>query len=288
MSVIIPTTCETARAQFLTRAIDSVIKQEGVLFEVLVVVNGDNVDQERFNCLFKSDKIKTIKVAEGNVSNARYCGLLASRGDFFCFLDDDDELLDNSLFDRVSYLENNDKIDVVVSNGYVYSDTDELLIDDKLADCVIADPVAGFFLKNWFASAGPMFRRSKVDAELFNIKVRYYELTYLFFSIVSSLVEIKFINVIGYRIYTNHDVSASRSDAYILAEADVLLEISKLPLHLAIKKVINLRHSSALHSISQYFLCKNRLNEAWLAHLKCLRYGGWRYFSYTRHLLFRT
>lgn len=93
-SVIIPA---YNAGKCIKRSIDSVLKQCYIDFEVIIVDDGSS-DNTVENALSFSDKrIMVIKNQHGGVSKARNDGICNSSGDYICFLDADDEWLDNHL-----------------------------------------------------------------------------------------------------------------------------------------------------------------------------------------------
>jgi len=111
ISVIIPT---YNRAQVLSRAIQSVLKQTFNDFELIIVDDGssDNTDEIVKEYIKKDNRIKYIKhdVNKGG-NKARNTGINNSLGDYITFLDSDDEYLPNNLEERY-------KIRQKISNDY--------------------------------------------------------------------------------------------------------------------------------------------------------------------------
>lgn len=89
-SIIIPT---FNRAQFIKRAIDSVLAQSYSNWELLVVDDGstDNTRDVVMQYCNADKRIKYIYQQNQRVSAARNRGMEACNGDYLCFLDSDDE-----------------------------------------------------------------------------------------------------------------------------------------------------------------------------------------------------
>lgn len=281
ISVIIPTTCDAKREKLLRRAISSTLGREGVSVQLVVVVNGSRVDEGVLQSLPGFASI--IRLDEGNVSKARFEGLKASTGDYFCFLDDDDEFLPGALAHRLS-LFSDPYVDCVVTNGYVNDDT--RLVPELVAKLANKDPAAAFLLQNWFASPGSMFKRGAVGYELFDMEHRYFEWTLLFFKMIAARHQIKYDDTPTYRVWQNSPESASGSHEHRIAFAGVLGEILKLPLDDKLLPELRRKHQNALNFKSQMHLERRQRLEAWRSHLSCLSAGGWRYLPFTRKLLF--
>jgi glycosyltransferase involved in cell wall biosynthesis len=87
ISVIIPT---YNRERFITKAIDSVLKQRFSDYEIVVVDDG-STDNTREVLIPYSNKIKYIYQRNSGVSSARNTAIQAAQGLWISFLDSDDE-----------------------------------------------------------------------------------------------------------------------------------------------------------------------------------------------------
>jgi glycosyltransferase involved in cell wall biosynthesis len=89
VSVVIPT---YNRAQFVTKAIDSVLSQTFTDYEIIVVDDG-STDNTKETLKQYRDKIKYIYQENSGVSTARNTGIKNSTGPWLAFLDSDDKWL---------------------------------------------------------------------------------------------------------------------------------------------------------------------------------------------------
>lgn len=283
ISVIIPTTCDARREDQLCRALQSV-RTQGDNVELIVVVNGSRVSEYMYRGLCEQPVNNVIRLEEGNVSKARYAGLKASTGDYFCFLDDDDEFLPGALAHRLSLFE--DGVDCVVTNGWVRSTDDKRLVSPEVAATVNDEPLNSFLVQNWFASAGSMFRKDAIDRTAFNIDHRYFEWTILFFKLHSQGVRFKYDDTVTYRVWQNTPDSASKSEAYQIANVNLLGTLLKTPQPENVQAVLRRKFQNALNMDSQMRLARGERFNAWISHLYCLKSGGWRYLPFTRKLIF--
>lgn len=287
ISVVIPTTCESSRAKFLDRSISSIEIQEGVQIETLLVCNGPRQDERLISALKSKYNLTVIRLEEGNVSKARYEGLLNSSGDYFCFLDDDDEFLHGGILHRQEILHSNPEYDVVVTNGILHSSNDDTpLVSPISASKINSDPSLTFLEQNWFASPASMFRSSRIPRDIFNFQFKYFEWTYLFFALISSNRTFFFDNALTYRKYEDHPLSVSKTIEYSLAYPDFLLTLQRLELPEKVKASIHKKYVTALNSKSNIHREQRELRSAWKAHLLCIANGGFKYLPYTRHLVF--
>ncbi len=116
VSVVIPT---YKRSSMLIRTIESVLNQSYDNIEIIVVDdnNDDNYRKDTENKLIKyisNPKIKYIK-HERNLGGceARNTGLKEAKGEYICFLDDDDIIYKDKIEKQVEFLENNRNFDKV-------------------------------------------------------------------------------------------------------------------------------------------------------------------------------
>tara|TARA_B100001287_G_scaffold72444_1_gene60076 strand:- start:8786 stop:9667 length:882 start_codon:yes stop_codon:yes gene_type:complete len=94
-SIIIPT---YNRESLIRKAIDSVLIQTFEDFEIIIIDDGstDNTCEVVKN--YKDQRIKYIYQENAERSAARNNGIKNAKGKYICFLDSDDEYLDNHLF----------------------------------------------------------------------------------------------------------------------------------------------------------------------------------------------
>lgn len=103
--------------KYLHSCIQSILKQTWQDFE-LILVNDGSSDESGTICdeyASKDSRIKTIHKQNGGVSSARNLGLLQANGNYVTFIDSDDYITDNFLFDLYKEIENQ-KTDIVVQS----------------------------------------------------------------------------------------------------------------------------------------------------------------------------
>lgn len=269
----------------LHRAITSIIGQSGVELEVIVVVNGERCDVATLAALEKYPNLRIIRLQEGNVSAARYAGACSSQAEFFGFLDDDDEFLPGGLQHRVVLFSRHHDADVIVTNGYIYVGYDTLHVPATIGEIANQDPAGSLLRFNWFASSGSLFKASAVNKSLFNIQHKYFEWTYLFFILLLEKNKVLYDPALTYRVYQDHPLSVSKSVEYAIAYPEFLARMLEMPLNGSVIELLKRKYQAALNALSIIEMSRGRVRHAWLAHLKCIAKGGWRYLSYTRHLL---
>lgn len=102
ISVIIPT---YNRANYLVKALDSVLKQTYVNWELIVIDDGSNDETFlKVKSYLKKPKVTYFYQKNRGVSSARNQGIKIANGDWVAFLDSDDEWLQNKLETQVSLI----------------------------------------------------------------------------------------------------------------------------------------------------------------------------------------
>jgi glycosyltransferase involved in cell wall biosynthesis len=120
VSVIIPT---YNRSNLVREAIESVLAQEDVALEVIVVNDGSSDDTASLLESFGS-AIHGISQPHGGVSAARNTGIRAATGDWLAFLDSDDLWLPQKLRMQMAFLRKHPELqisqteEVWIRNGY--------------------------------------------------------------------------------------------------------------------------------------------------------------------------
>ena len=111
VSVVVPT---HNRSDQLRRAVDSVLQQSHKELEIIIVDDGSNppADVEQ-----RDRRIRLIRTDVCNgAAAARNAGIQAARGEYICFLDDDDCYLPGKLSKQLDYLRRHPTVDMVFSN----------------------------------------------------------------------------------------------------------------------------------------------------------------------------
>src|SRR5690606_31921167 len=114
VSIIMP--CFNAR-RFLADAIESVLSQSYRDWELIVIDDGSTDGSSDTILAFTDERIRFYSQQNRGVSSARNLGLSVMRGDFFCFLDADDLLPDNSLYSRLEKFKSDPNLSFV--DGHV-------------------------------------------------------------------------------------------------------------------------------------------------------------------------
>jgi hypothetical protein len=283
VTVIVPTTCESAREHSLLRAVHSVIPQLTGDGCVLLVVNGSRVDESVLRAVQELPRICVVRLDEGNVAHAQRLGRASVRTPFFCFLDDDDQYLPGALETRTRVLQDDASIDVVATNGYTETpDGEQPLVAHPKE--VQADPLRALAEVNWLCSCAGMFRTSRVPETFFDGRTRYLEWTLIAYKIASTR-SVRFLDAFTYRIHSS-ERSASKSTAYRAAVPLVLDAIASLDLPADVRRMVRAKIGRLEHALSVHCLEQGDRLGALRHHWRSLSApGGLRYVWYSRRLL---
>jgi glycosyltransferase involved in cell wall biosynthesis len=112
-SVIIPT---YDRASFITKAVDSVLRQSFNDYEVIVVDDG-STDTTRQALEQYGRSITVVHQANSGVSAARNAGIAKANGKWIAFLDSDDEWRENYLARQLEHIRSNPNVIAFITNA---------------------------------------------------------------------------------------------------------------------------------------------------------------------------
>ncbi len=284
VTVIIPTIADERRGQTIWRAIESAGSRSGASTRIVVVVNGKRFSERLLDRLRATAAIECAYIEAGNLPLAIRHGRGLVTSEFFAFLDDDDEFLENGLRLRLDVLRREPGAAFVVSNGWVTGpDGDEPAVQLK-SRAIEADPLGSLLIHNWVGtSASGLYRTRAVSTEDFAEMPAYLEWTYVGFRLGGR--PFRFLETPTYRRF-DLPGSVSKSEAYRVGLIAALESILRLHLPRRARTGLRRRLGAAHHALSTSFLEEGNLSEARKHHLLSLAYpGGWRYTPYTRKMI---
>lgn len=284
VTVIIPTIGNDRRAQTIWRAIESAGPRSGALTRVIVVVNGTRYSDALVAKLRASSKGECAYVEKGSLPLALCTGRQMVASEFFTFLDDDDEILEDGLKTRLDVLRGNPNAAFVVSSGWLKTPDEELPQVDLNAKAIEADPLGCLLIENWMTSASGLYRTNAVTATDFEHMPSYLEWTYLGFRLGSRL-GFRFIDTPTYRCY-DLPGSVSKSRAYHAGMVPAIKTILELDLPENVRTALRRKLGAAHHACSHSEYQRGNYTGSWRHHLRSLLLpGGLRYLGYTRYLM---
>ncbi len=112
--------------KYLKRCVDSLLNQEYTNLEIILVNDGskDSSLQICKDFLNKDNRIVLVDQVNKGLPGARNSGMSVANGDYFCFVDSDDIIDSNMIFDFINVIINHSP-DVIISNIYQYNSSNE-------------------------------------------------------------------------------------------------------------------------------------------------------------------
>jgi len=126
VSVIIPT---YKPRRYIIEAIESVLNQSYKDSEIIVV--DDDLNREAKNILqpyISNSAIRYISQENQGPNPARNAGIKIARGQYICFLDDDDVFLPDCFLKKIIFLETHKDVDIVFSDFFIHFENDAATI----------------------------------------------------------------------------------------------------------------------------------------------------------------
>jgi glycosyltransferase involved in cell wall biosynthesis len=286
VSVIIPTACRRERTAAVQQAVASVLMQEGVDLEVIVVVNGPDYDRDLFAWLTANPRLRVEYRPEPSLPAAHRVGRGLVTQPFFSFLDDDDEFLPDALRIRLTPMMEDPTVDVVATNGVWGGGSDDPYIQNT--DGVEEDPLGALLRGNWLGSGGALFRSATVGLDTFDGRTRFFEWTMIAWRVASAGLKIRFVDVPTYRMNATPD-SLSRSEAYYLAEPDFLRSLLDGDVAERHRLRLGDKILAANHVVADWYVRTGNAPRAWRYHVRSLRgMAGLRHLVFTPRLVAAT
>lgn len=230
ISVIIPA---YNYAHFLPYTLKSLLTQNGVTIEIIVVDDGSTDDTNQVAASF-GDAIHYIHQENQGLSAARNTGLRAAKGEFIVFLDADDMLYSGTLLSQYETFQRNPQADVVVCHNLFFREIDPKgtfispgfpLAREALAldfCCHNIAPVHAYMVRRSITDAVGFFDESLLALEDYDFWLRYVNLG-------DQIV----INPLGLALYRQHGQSMSKNhqqqllhEALLRGRVESLLENS--------------------------------------------------------------
>ena len=286
VTVIIATLADANREASLRRAIKSVESQCEVDTRVHLIVNGKVYSYEALDQL-RSNSVEVYFENRPSLPGAIFAGRRTVSTPFFCFLDDDDELLPNSIASRVLPMLQDQTIDLVVGNGLSRTPNGASRIVFEDMNLFRSDPFSSVFRRNWLASCGAVYRTATVSEDIFFDLPSYYEWTLVACRILVRGLRPSFLDSSTF-VINETEGSLSRSSKYIESSPIACEEILALALPRRIKQHAIAKYCDVYHSLCGHHLSQGRMLEAFSAHVRSLRYrhGFVRYLLYSRRIFF--
>lgn len=285
LTVIIPTLCESKRAQTLLRAIDSIGASISEPVRIVVVVNGQRFDPGLVAKLRSDARVDVLQLEEGSATAAQRAGRASVTTEFFSFLDDDDEYLPGASDQRLQLMAAHSTAAVAVSAGWLCEDGVDSEMYTRMA-YVARDPLAELFEENWLHNCNATFRTALVPVRYFEDPHRMMEWTWLAFRLAMDGLRVVASETPAFRYYDTPG-SLSKSEIFTRSRTTLYPRMLAMNPPMAVQRVIRQRMSAAWHEVSKMELIAGRRWAALKAHLRSLTvdFSGLRYLSYSRYFV---
>ena len=302
VSVIIPTyNC----ANYIVNAIDSALKQRGCSLDLIVVDDGSTDETEVLLKEYSSKGLLFYYKQENKGSaSARNLGIKKAKGEYICFLDADDTLHENSIFERLIAYKNYPAIGLLCTdfhqknfdgnkhNFYNELTSREKFLNDALQYKKVVDGNLYVFDKEIFYDplvlrcliwTGTVMIAKKVfeDVGVFNENLRIAQDLELWFRIARNH-EIAFLNI-PTATYLLHEKGVTNNiPRYYLATITLLEQYFepsyKTPANC--KDKLKLKISFYYFTVGYYYFQKEQYKESNSYFLKALMNNKNRYVNY--------
>jgi len=270
ITVIIPTTAEPGRLDSLEKAIQSALSQENVTSIPLVYLNGSRHHSETYNLLSNDPRIRFFYNKIPSLPNAIHEARKCVDTSYFCFVDDDDLLIKNTLAARLDCFSFDNDIDAVISNGLKQRQSQPAKILHKDFLQYQENPLLSLMNRNWLASCGGLYKTSSIDESYFDPQQKYYEWSYVAFKLARTK-KIRFLDLPTFVVNVTDD-SLSQSESYVTELPhflERLLRDESPPVN--ILAALKSRAARANNYVANYYLDRRMFGKALYYHLRCTR-----------------
>lgn len=238
-------------AGYVKDAVESVLVQTYSNWE-LIIVNDGSTDNSELHCVaFDDSRITYCYQKNGGVSKARNTALGMMQGDFFCFLDADDQLTPHSLESRVNILINSPSITFV----------------DGQVEVMNSDFTKALEVRKQKSHENPLDALLKVDNSVFfgptwmirkipNMTYRFKEqLTHaedlLFYLSIAHIGKYHAVDEVVYRYRSGNESAMTNLDGLWNGYKTVAGDLNKLA-HVSMKKVKEFKQIVSLIMFKSY------------------------------------
>ncbi len=288
ISVVMRSGGERSRMASFKRAVRSILSQTDVNVNVIVAFNGSACDPRLIEWARLQPRTRCVVLGGADKPGATLIGRVLVTGEFFCFLDDDDELLPGTLAYRAALMHKHADAACVATNGYyVVNGKRRRLFEDPERFRRSGYARSLVESNNWLASCGGMFRTDLVSSAYFRELPPHREWTVVAFRLASRL-KVQFEDTPTYCIYDTES-SESKKESYMRHAVEIcedMLRWNTDPRHVS---MILRRQGHAYRAMCSHYRLNNDFPRAWQAYWKAIRsQGGWTHIPYAVLLLLRS
>lgn len=285
LDVVVRTLADTTRSGLLFRALDSIQDQRGVTTRPIVVVNGQQFSEEVLAALRKRRGIVLHQEQQASMRVARAAGRKLVMAPFFAYLDDDDELIADSLMAPLQWFASHPECDVLVNNGYFVSPDGAMRESTHIATHV-DHPAMGLLNECWLSPGASIFRTASIPASMLDADWSHLEWTHLAFELCAERKQLHFMDIKTVR-YNDTPGSMSKQVRHHETALD-LLRLVRRDARLAakIRRAADRKYLRTLHNLVPRYWERGEYGRAWHCHLQSLRPPDtFKYLLFSRKLL---
>lgn len=285
VDIIVRTMADEARAASLFRALDTIQNQRGVRARPIVMVNGDRRNAAVMARLLRRTGIVWQVMDAPDPAGALVKGVQRVTAPFYMVLDDDDELLPDTLRGLIPALPAACAWDVLITNRYCRSGR-TIHIETADLEAQAADPMASLLDDNWLAPGRAVFRSATVTDALIDVGQFNQEWTHIAMRLVSHELRLQFRDIPS-ALCHDTEGSASKSDLCRQNEIRFWHTIdAEIALDRRLRRRVASKRANLLHSMAVRRAHSGQPWAAWHYHLQSLRPPHFfKYILYTRKLL---
>jgi hypothetical protein len=253
-------------------------------YSIVVVANGARVSSSVLNWLATRADTRVIRLRSGSHPLARRVGAEIGESEFLAFLDDDDELMPNTLARKIAQFRQHPEIDVLVTDGLRVNGSTVTKIFPP-PEARSTDLVETLMRTGWGACALTI-RARNIDLSAFDAEFRHMEWTLTTLQLARHY-QFGFLDEPTYRYYEDTPDSLSKSAEHVLAAPEVWRRLSKTYAGTRYDAVVRRRYGAVCHDGSWECARRGRMRDAWRLHAESLRSpGGVAFVPFSAKLLF--
>lgn len=252
-------------------------------YSIFVVANGPRVNSTVLDWLAIQPDVCVIRLRSGSHPLARRVGAELADCEFLGFLDDDDELMPNTLERKIAHFRAHPEVDVLVTDGLRICESTVTRIFPPLEERR-EDFVETMMHTGWGACALTL-RRQNVDLSAFDAEFRQMEWTLTALQLARRH-QVGFLDEPTYRYYETTPYSLSKSAEHSLAAPEAWSRLSKIYAGTRYEAAVRRRYGSLCHSVASECARQGRMHDAWRLHAESLRSpGGMAFLPFSARLL---
>ena len=219
----------------------------------------------------------------GSYPLARRVGAELADSEFLAFLDDDDELLPNTLERKIAHFRQHPEIDALITDGLRVSGSTVSKIFPP-PEARSADLVETMMHAGWGAGALTV-RLQAIDLSAFDAEFRDLEWTSTTLQLAKRY-RFGYLDEPTYRYYDDTPDSLWKSAQHCFAAVEVWRRLSKIYAGTPYEATVRRRFGRACHVASWELVRQGRIGAGWRLHFRSLMCpGGLARVSYTARLL---